>query len=158
MGRPGGIFFAQGRALPGRLAPGGRFAELFWGADAHAALAPAGPPRGNLNNRAAGRRGVAWKRVADRGSVPRGGSAEFVVDGRRIALINSGGGMHAVDAVCAHQEQSIAGGRIDGDVIECPHHFWHYNYKSGRLLDYLKGVSLETYGAEERGDGIYVDV
>ena len=77
--------------------------------------------------------------------------------GRRIAVINRDG-LHAIDAVCAHQEQSIAGGRIEGDVIECPHHFWHYNYKSGRLLDYLKGVSLETYGVEERGDGIYVDV
>lgn len=101
---------------------------------------------------------MAWKRIADRGSVPRGGSAEFKVDGRRIALVNSGGRLHALDAVCAHQEQSIAGGRIEGDVIECPHHFWHYNYKSGKLLDYLKDVSLETYGAEERGDGIYVDV
>ncbi len=114
--------------------------------------------RGNLNNRAGGGDGVAWRRIAGRGSVPRGGSAEFEVDGRRIALINSDGRLHAIDAVCAHQEQSIAGGRIDGDVIECPHHFWHYNYKSGKLLDYLKDVRLETYGAEERGDGIYVDV
>lgn len=100
---------------------------------------------------------MAWKRIAGKGGVPKGGSAEFEVDGRRIAVINKDG-LYAVDAVCAHQEQSIAGGRIDGDVIECPHHFWHYNYKSGKLLDYLRNVSLETYGVEERGDGIYVDV
>lgn len=153
-GPRGWDFFRAGARIARALGAGRPFCRAFWGA----AAAASGPPRGNLNNRASGRRGVAWKRVADRGSVPRGGSAEFVVDGRRIALINSGGGMHAVDAVCAHQEQSIAGGRIEGDVIECPHHFWHYNYKSGRLLDYLKGVSLGTYGAEERGDGIYVDV
>ena len=100
---------------------------------------------------------MAWKRITGRGGVPKGSSAEFEVGGRRIAVINKDG-LYAIDAVCAHQEQSVAGGKIDGDVIECPHHFWHYNYKSGRLLDYLRNVSLETYGVEERGDGIYVDV
>lgn len=99
---------------------------------------------------------MAWTRVAGRGAVPKGGSAEFEVGGRRITVVNSGG-LFAIDAMCAHQGQPVTGGRVEGDVIECPHHFWHYNYKTGRLLDYLDGVSLGTYGVEERDDGLYVD-
>ncbi len=101
--------------------------------------------------------GVAWKKIAERGSVPKGKSGEFSVDGKKIAVINQDG-WHALEATCAHQEQSIACGKIQGDVIECPHHFWHYNYKTGKLLDYLNDVSLGTYRIEEKKDGIYIDV
>ncbi len=100
---------------------------------------------------------MAWTRVAGRDDVPKGGSGEFEVAGRKIALVNSGG-WHALDAVCAHQKQSIACGKVEGGVIECPHHFWHYDYRTGELLDYLKGVRLGTYRVEEKKDGIYVDV
>lgn len=99
---------------------------------------------------------MAWRRIADRGSVRSGDSGEFDLDGRRIAVINRGG-LYALDATCVHQEQSITCGKIEGDVIECPHHFWHYNYKTGELLDYLRDVSLGTYRIEERDDGIYID-
>ena len=47
---------------------------------------------------------------------------------------------------------------LDGDIVECPSHFWHYNIKTGELQDYLKGVKLQTYAVEERNDGIYIDL
>ncbi|MFQ5573117.1 MAG: Rieske (2Fe-2S) protein [Nitrosopumilaceae archaeon] len=47
---------------------------------------------------------------------------------------------------------------LEGDIVECPLHFWHYNFKTGKLLDYLKDVKLQTYKVEERTDGIYVDI
>ena len=99
---------------------------------------------------------MAWKKIAERRSVPDGGGKEFEVGGKKIAVINRGR-LHALDSTCIHQEQSIACGKIEGDVIECPHHFWHYNYKTGELLDYLKDISLKTYKIEERDDGIYID-
>lgn len=99
---------------------------------------------------------MTWRKVAERGAIPNGGSGEVLVDGRRIAIINSDG-LYALDASCAHQDQSIACGKVEGDVIECPHHFWHYNYKTGKLLDYLRDVSLPTYEVAERKDGIYID-
>ena len=100
---------------------------------------------------------MAWTRVAQSGSIKDGSGAEFTVGGKRIAVFNRGG-LYALDAMCVHQDQSIACGRVEGDVVECPHHFWHYNIKTGDLLDYLRGIRLQTYPAEERGDGVYVDV
>jgi len=37
-------------------------------------------------------------------------------------------------------------------------HFWHYNIKTGDLLDYIKGVKLKTYKVEAKSDGLYIDV
>ncbi len=102
---------------------------------------------------------MTWTRVADRGSIKQGTGAEVRAGGRRIAVFNGGGGtLHALDAMCAHQDQSIACGSIQDGVAECPHHFWHYDVRTGKLLDYLKDVRLQTYPVQERGDGVYVDV
>lgn len=100
---------------------------------------------------------MAWVRVADSSQLEEGGGVEVEAGGRRIAVFRAGG-LHALDAVCAHQSQSIACGQVKDGVVECPHHFWHYELGTGKLLDYLKGISLETFAVSERKDGIYVDV
>ncbi len=103
---------------------------------------------------------MAWIRVADRGSIKRGAGTEVCAGGKRLAVFNQGdpGGLQALDAMCAHQNQSIACGSVEDGVVECPHHFWHYDIKTGKLLDYVKDVRLETYPVQERDDGVYVDV
>jgi len=79
------------------------------------------------------------------------------IDGKKIAIFNQNG-YHALDAICVHQDNPITAGKLDGDIVECPSHFWHYNIKTGELQDYLKGVKLQTYPVEERVDGIYIDL
>lgn len=100
---------------------------------------------------------MAWKRVADKGAVEKGKGIEVTVDGKRVAIFNKDG-LHALSALCVHQDGSIAPGKLEGDVVECPLHFWHYNIKTGELLDYLKDVKLPKYPIEERSDGIYLDI
>ncbi len=100
---------------------------------------------------------MAWKKVAEKNDVALGKGKEVVVDGKHIAIFNQNG-FHALDSTCVHQDGSLARGKLDGDVVECPLHFWHYNIKTGELLDYIKGVKLRTYKVEAKGDGIYVDV
>jgi nitrite reductase/ring-hydroxylating ferredoxin subunit len=52
----------------------------------------------------------------------------------------------------------LAPGRIDGEVVECPLHSWHYNIRTGELLDFLQDVKLNTYKVEVKDEGIYIDV
>ena len=100
---------------------------------------------------------MAWKKVAEKGQIKVGKGEQFEVDGKKIAIFNQDG-YHALDALCVHQDGSIAPGKLEGDIVECPLHFWHYNIKTGKLLDYLEDVKLQTYKVEERKDGIYLDV
>jgi nitrite reductase/ring-hydroxylating ferredoxin subunit len=99
---------------------------------------------------------MVWKKVAEKGDIPAGKSKEYNIDGKRIAIFNQEG-YHALDALCVHQDGSIVPGKLEGYIVECPLHFWHYNIKTGELLDYLKGVKLQKYPVEARNDGIYLD-
>ncbi len=100
---------------------------------------------------------MAWRKIAQKGDVADGKGKAFNIDGKQIALFNQDG-YHAIDDLCVHQDGSIAPGKLDGDIVECPLHFWHYNIKTGELKDYIKGVKLQTYQVQVRDDGIYVDV
>jgi nitrite reductase/ring-hydroxylating ferredoxin subunit len=100
---------------------------------------------------------MVWQKVAEKGEIPSGAGKEFAANGKRIAIFNQNG-YHALDTLCVHQDGSIAPGKLEGDIVECPLHFWHYNIKTGELLDYLKGVKLQTYKVEARNDGIYIDI
>lgn len=100
---------------------------------------------------------MKWIKVGDRDAVKKDMGLEFDVEGKKIAIFNQGG-LYAMESTCAHQEGSIAPGELKEGVIECPHHFWHYDIKTGKLLDYLKDIKLQTYRVEKRSDGIYVEV
>ena len=101
---------------------------------------------------------MTWTKVAEKGDIQSGSSKEFEVEGKKIAVFNQDG-FHALDGICQHQDGSLAPkGKIEGDIVECPLHFWHYNIKTGELVDYLKDVKLETYKVEKRDDGLYVDI
>ena len=101
---------------------------------------------------------LAWKKIAEKNTISYNSGSEFDIDGKKIAIFNQDG-YHALDSVCVHQDGSIAPeGKIEGDIVECPLHFWHYNIKTGELLDYLKGVKLKKYEIDVRDDGIYLDV
>ena len=100
---------------------------------------------------------MTWKKIAEKGGIATGKGKAFKIDGKQIAVFNQDG-LHALDDLCVHQDGSIAPGKLDGDIVECPLHFWHYNIKTGQLTDYLKDVKLETYSVETRDDGIYVDI
>ena len=100
---------------------------------------------------------MAWKKIAEKNAIAAGKGREFKVDGKRIAVFNQDG-FHALDALCVHQDGSIAPGKLDGDIVECPLHFWHYNIKTGELIDYLKDVKLQKYEVQVKDDGIYVDI
>ena len=100
---------------------------------------------------------MTWKKIADKSAVAAGTGKAFKVDGKQIAVFNQDG-YHAMDDLCVHQDGSIAPGKLEGDIVECPLHFWHYNIKTGELTDYLKDVKLETYLVQVRDDGIYIDI
>jgi len=100
---------------------------------------------------------MTWKKITEKNTIVSGKGMEFEIDGKKIAVFNQNG-YHALDALCVHQDGSIAPGKLDGDIVECPLHFWHYNIKTGELKDYLKNVKLQTYKTDVRDDGVYIDL
>jgi nitrite reductase/ring-hydroxylating ferredoxin subunit len=101
---------------------------------------------------------LARVKVAQRAEIKENGGKELNVNGTRVALFHANGKYYAIEALCRHQDGSLAPGKIDGEVVECPLHSWHYNIRTGELLDYMEGVKLTTYKVDVQGNDIYIDV
>lgn len=101
---------------------------------------------------------MTWIRVASVKDIKEGNGKELNVNGQRIALFISKQKYYAIEALCRHQDGSLAPGKVEGEIVECPLHFWHYNIRTGELLDYMEGVKLTTYPVEVRKDEIYLNV
>ena len=101
---------------------------------------------------------MTWIKVAETSEVKEKSGKELNVEGNRIALFKVNANYFAIDAICRHQDGSLAPGTLDGEVVECPLHSWHYNIRTGALLDYLDGVKLKTYKVDVRGNEIYLDL
>ena len=101
---------------------------------------------------------MAWKKLGPKDGVAAGAGKQFSLDGVDVAVFNIDGKFFATEARCRHQDGPLAEGKLKGDVIECPWHFWNYNVRTGKLLDYLKDVKLNTYTVEVKGNDLYIDV
>jgi nitrite reductase/ring-hydroxylating ferredoxin subunit len=101
---------------------------------------------------------MTWVKIANKDEIQEGNGKEVTVNGQRIALFLSNNKYYAIEALCRHQDGSLAPGKVQGEVVECPLHFWHYNIRTGELLDYIDGVKLNTFDIEVRKNEIYLDV
>ena len=101
---------------------------------------------------------MAWIKIAQTIEIPENKGKEVEVNGNRVAIFHANGRFYALEALCRHQDGSLAPGKINGEVVECPLHFLHYNIRTGELLDYLKDVKLETYNLDIRGNDIFIDI
>src|SRR5215207_7527482 len=97
-------------------------------------------------------------KIAQTIEIPENKGKEVEVIGKRVVIFRAIERYYALEALCRHQDGSLAPGKINGEVVECPLHFWHYNIRTGELLDYLKDVKLETYNLDIRGNDIFIDI
>jgi len=67
------------------------------------------------------------------------------VDGHTVALINIGGEFFAIDDTCSHEEASLSGGTLSGEVVVCPKHGARFNVKTGRVLSLPAVRSVAVY-------------
>ena len=101
---------------------------------------------------------MTWTKIANKDEIREGNGKEININGQRIALFLSKNKYYAIEALCRHQDGSLAPGKVQGEIVECPLHFWHYNIRTGELLDYLDGVKLNTFKVDVRKNEIYLDI
>ena len=102
---------------------------------------------------------MTWVKIANKNEIREGNGKEVNINGQRIALFLSHNKYYAIEALCRHQDGSLLPGKIEGEVVECPLHFWHYNIRTGELsILYWEGVKLNTFDVEIRKNEIYLDI
>lgn len=97
-----------------------------------------------------------YVRVARADEVPPGMMKRVTVDGHAVALINVGGEFFAIDDTCSHEEASLSGGTLSGEVVVCPKHGARFNVKNGRVLSLPAVRSVAVYPVRVEGGEILV--
>ena len=90
-------------------------------------------------------------RVAAVAEVPPGTAKRVDLDGRKIALVNVGGTIHAIDDTCTHEEESLAEGPVVGEIIVCPKHGSRFHVPTGRVLSLPAVRPVNTYAVRVEG-------
>ncbi|MGH2375059.1 MAG: non-heme iron oxygenase ferredoxin subunit [bacterium] len=93
-------------------------------------------------------------KVATVGEVPPGTAKQVVVDGRKVAIVNVKGTIHAIDDTCTHEEESLSAGPVVGEIIVCPKHGSRFHVPTGRVLSLPAVRPVDTYEVKVEGDDI----
>jgi 3-phenylpropionate/trans-cinnamate dioxygenase ferredoxin subunit len=88
---------------------------------------------------------MPWFPVGPADSIPVGDYASVEVDGRFIAVFNVDGEFLAVDDVCTHDGEGLAGGAVEGDVVVCPRHGARFCLRTGEALSPPAYEAVGTY-------------
>lgn len=75
-----------------------------------------------------------WVKVAVVDEIPRGGSRVAEINGAMILIFNLDGEYYAIDDVCTHDGESLAGGDLEGDEVVCPRHGARFNVRTGEVM------------------------
>jgi 3-phenylpropionate/trans-cinnamate dioxygenase ferredoxin subunit len=103
---------------------------------------------------------VAERTLIDVASVEDLAPAEPVrveVDGMPVVLVNVDGEVLAVHDVCTHALESLSGGWVDEDRIECPRHGAAFSLRSGEVLTPPATLPLPTFAVEVRDGRVLID-
>ena len=95
--------------------------------------------------------------VAALDELPLGEPVLVEVDGTPVCLVNVDGTVRAVHDVCTHAFESLSGGWVDGDTIECPRHGASFSLETGDVLSPPATRPLPTSRVEVRDGRVLLD-
>jgi 3-phenylpropionate/trans-cinnamate dioxygenase ferredoxin subunit len=97
-----------------------------------------------------------FRTVGSAGDVPDGGLRGYEVDGRRVCVARTGGGWHAFDDICTHQQCWLSDGDLQGTELECACHGSVFDITSGAVRNGPASEPIEVFEARVEGDDLQV--
>ncbi|MBK7579587.1 MAG: NAD(P)H-dependent oxidoreductase [Myxococcales bacterium] len=76
----------------------------------------------------------------------------------RLALSYRGGRFSAISGVCNHAGGPLGEGKLDGDYVVCPWHYWKYHHETGLGEPGFEDDGVPTYALKTEDGRLFVDV
>jgi naphthalene 1,2-dioxygenase ferredoxin component len=89
-------------------------------------------------------------------SIPERDVIGVEIDGRKIALFKLDGAMYALQGFCTHGHAELAGGYVEGDLIQCPMHGGTFEIRTGKAVGEPCTVDLQVLPVKIEGDQVLV--
>jgi 3-phenylpropionate/trans-cinnamate dioxygenase ferredoxin subunit len=80
-----------------------------------------------------------------------------LVDDMPVCVVSVDGEVLAVHDTCTHALESLSGGWVEGDRIECPRHGASFSLRSGDALTPPAIRPLPTFAVEVRDGRVLID-
>jgi nitrite reductase/ring-hydroxylating ferredoxin subunit len=90
------------------------------------------------------------------GATPPGEGAMTRVElrGRGILVCRASGGLYAIEDRCPHAGVALAGGRLDGFVLECPLHGGRLDVRDGSPVEVPIRRAAERFAVRDGTKGL----
>ena len=90
--------------------------------------------------------------VANLDDLADGAMRMVKVDGHRVCLIRTAGGVHALDHACPHEGYGLTQGELNGDLLTCAWHNWKFRVTDGTCVQGEEGVTAHRVDVDDDGD------
>jgi len=94
--------------------------------------------------------------VAAASDMATGSMKMATVGERRVVVIRTASGFHALDNACPHQGYGLATGSLDGELLTCQWHNWKFRASDGTCVIGEENVACHAVRVE--GDDVIVSV
>ena len=84
--------------------------------------------------------------------VPDGGVRLVEAGGTKLALCRRGERLYALSNFCPHLSGNLGEGRLEGEELVCPEHFWRFQLGTGRCVN-VPGHSAHAFPVRLDADG-----
>ncbi|MGF1759387.1 non-heme iron oxygenase ferredoxin subunit [Photobacterium sagamiensis] len=101
---------------------------------------------------------TTWMNAIAVNELPAGESTIVELGNTELLLVNADGHFYAVENVCSHDGEALAGGEIDGEEIICPRHGARFCLKTGQVLCAPAYEDIKTYPVRITGNRVQVSV
>lgn len=99
-----------------------------------------------------------WIDVGAAEEVERRGLMEVVLGKTKLAISCRDGRFGAVSGVCNHAAGPLGQGRLDGDYIVCPWHFWKFHHSTGEGEPGFEEDKIPAYDVAVENGRVRVDL
>ncbi len=79
------------------------------------------------------------------------------IQGKAIAIFNSGGKFYATDNTCKHRGGPLGEGSLDSNVVTCPWHGWQFDVTNGNCVT-NPATKISCFPTKIEGNDILVEI
>ena len=84
--------------------------------------------------------------------IPLGGMKLVRVDGRRLCVVHTSSGVHALDNACPHEGYGLTTGDLDGELLTCAWHNWKFRVSDGACVLGEENVRVHDVVVDDDGE------
>jgi 3-phenylpropionate/trans-cinnamate dioxygenase ferredoxin subunit len=78
--------------------------------------------------------------------------------GQRILIANVDGVFYATDDTCSHEEASLSGGSLQGDLVKCPLHGSRFSLRTGAAMEDPAEEPLRCHAVQVEDGVVLVEI